>query len=156
MSRDGRQRERERESSDESGHSERRRSGGSGRVTVSDRSSWSGLAKRAYNVAVGSRSGRSRSGGGNLELAGLMIAGAVVGGLLPVPFAWLAGVAGGAALGGRRGSGSSLFAVGSGAVLGFLFGLAFAPVLFGLGFLFTLLLTVVAAVVAGVGYLAGE
>ena len=158
MSRDGRQRERERERERETDGD---RSGGSGRsqrATVSDRTSWSGLAKRAYNVALGSnaRSRRSSGGGSTLKLAGLTLLGAFVGGLLPLPLTWLVGIGVGAAVGGRTGNGSAVAAAGIGGVVGFLSGLGFAPAFFGLGFILTLLLTVVSAVVAGVGYLAGE
>jgi|GEM_PF-987233 len=158
MSRDGRQRQRERERETDSGSnrdSSSSRSGG--RATVSDRTSWSGLAKRAYNVALGSRSGRSRSDdGSNLKLAGLTFLGAFATGLLPLPLTWLVGIGVGAAVGGTTNNGSALSAVGIGGVVGLLFGLGFAPVFFGLGSLFTLLLAVVSAVVAGVGYLLGE
>ena len=156
MSRDGRQRQREREteSGSDRGSSDSR---SGGRATVSDRTSWSGLAKRAYNVALGSSSGRSRSSGGSsLKLAGLTLLGAFAAGLLPLPLTWLLGVGVGAAAGGWTDNGSALSAVGIGGIVGFLFGLAFAPAFFGLGFLFTLVLTAVSAVVAGVGYLFGE
>ncbi|MEZ3115106.1 hypothetical protein RYH80_04125 [Halobaculum sp. MBLA0147] len=161
MSRDGRQRERERGSErDRTDADERdadgRSRGSRGRMPVSDRTSWSGLAKRAYNVIV-SDAGRSRDdSGGALKLAGLTIAGAFLAGLLPLPFTWLVGLGVGAAVGGWAGEGSPLLAVGNGAVIGFVFGLAFAPALFGLGFLLTLVLSVVGALVAGAGYLAGE
>ena len=158
MSRDGRQRQRERERDTDSG-SDRDTTGGAsgGRATVSNRTSWSGLAKRAYNVAFGSSSGRSRSDdGSSLKLAGLTLVGAFAAGLLPLPLTWLLGVGVGAAAGGWTDNGSALSAVGIGGIVGFLFGLAFAPAFFGLGFLFTLVLTAVSAVVAGVGYLFGE
>lgn len=114
------------------------------------------MARRAYNVLL-SDSGRSRSdSGGGLKLAGLTLVGAFLAGLLPLPFTWLVGLGVGAAVGGWAGEGSPLVAVASGAVIGFVFGLAFAPALFGLGFLLTLVLSVAGAVVAGVGYLAGE
>ena len=157
MSRDGRQRQQERERDTESG-TDRDSSGGrsGGRATVSNRTSWSGLAKRAYNVVLGS-SGRSRSDdGSSLKLAGLTLLGAFAAGLLPLPLTWLIGVGVGAAAGGWTDNGSAVSAVGVGGVVGFLFGLVFAPAFFGLGFLFTLALTVVSAVVAGVGYLFGE
>ncbi|ERH11685.1 MAG: hypothetical protein J07HB67_00693 [halophilic archaeon J07HB67] len=155
MSRDGRQRQRERESDT----SDRDSSGGvsGGRTTVSDRTSWSGLAKRAYNVAVGSRSGRSRSeDGSNLKLAGLTFLGAFATGLLPLPLTWLLGIGVGAAAGGWTDNGSAVSAAGIGGVVGLLFGLGFAPVFFGLGSVFTLALGVVSAVLASVGYLFGE
>ncbi|MEZ3143573.1 hypothetical protein [Halobaculum sp. MBLA0143] len=157
MSRDGRQRERERERDGETDDDRGGRSGGSSRATVSNRTSWSGLAKRAYNVALGSGSGRSRDdSGGALKLAGLTILGAFLAGLLPLPLTWLVGLGVGAGVGGWADEGSPLLAAGNGAVIGFVFGLGFAPALFGLGFVLTLVLTVVGAVVAGAGYLAGE
>jgi len=124
MSRDGRQRQRERERDTDSG-SDRDTTGGSsgGRATVSNRTSWSGLAKRAYNVAFGSRSGRSRSDdGSSLKLAGLTLVGAFAAGLLPLPLTWLLGVGVGAAAGGWTDNGSALSAVGIGGIVGFLAG----------------------------------
>jgi hypothetical protein len=147
---------------DDSFDTDRDRSRG-GRATVSDRTSWSGLAKRAYNVAV-SRSGRSRSrsrgrssSGGTGKLAVAMIAGAFVAGLIPViPFTWLVGAAAGAAVAGWADEGSALWATLVGGVIGLIGGLGFAPALFGLGIFLTLALAVAGAVAGGGGYLAGD
>lgn len=122
-------------------------------MAVSDRTSWSGLAKRAYNVA---RSGSSRNQGGSLQLGGAMLLGAFVAGLVPLPLTWLLGLAGGAAVGGWAEVGSSGTAGLAGLVIGLLFGLAFAPALFGLGILFTLSLGVAGAVLGAVGYAASN
>jgi hypothetical protein len=157
-----RERQRERQTTDdldvELGDDDERsdsRTGGS-RMTVGSRTSWSGLAKRTYNVVLGGQSRRQRDSGGALKLAGLMILGSFVTGLFPLPLTWLVGIAAGAAAGGWAEEGSSLLAVGNGAVIAFIGGLAFATAFFGLGFLFTILLTVVGAVLGGIGYLAGE
>lgn len=163
MGRDGTQRERARsESSDARDRDDDRRGDADSRDTrrsrkrmhVSDRTSWSGLAKRAYNVVTSDS--RRREDGSSVKLVGVMLLGAFLTGLLPLPLTWLVGVGLGAAVAGRYGEGSRLAAAGTGAVIGFVGGLAFATALFGLGFLFTLLLTVVAAVLGGIGFLLGE
>jgi hypothetical protein len=162
MGRDGKQRERTRSESsdardrdDDYGGDTGNRSGRGSqkRMHVSDRTSWSGLAKRAYNVVTGDS--RRRDDGSSVKLVGSMLLGAFLTGLLPLPLTWLVGVGLGAAVAGRYGEGSASVAAGTGAVVGFVGGLAFATALFGLGFLFTLLLTVIAAVLGGIGFLLG-
>lgn len=123
------------------------------RVTVSDRSSWTGLAKRAYNVTGGG--GRTDVWGAT-KLSVAMILGAVVAGFLPIPLLWIVGLGAGAAVAGKFDAGSMGVATLVGAVLGFVGGLGFAAALFGLGILLTLVTTVLGAVVGAVGHLAGR
>jgi hypothetical protein len=165
MSREGTQKERTRSDGTRSdgredfdvddfdGGNEKRRSRNK-RMNVSNRTSWSGLAKRTYNVLFSSSSGRSE--GSSAKLAVAMLAGAFLAGLLPLPFTWLLGIGLGAGVGGWAEEGSALAATVIGGILGFLGGLALAPALFGLGIFLTLIVAVVGAVVGGVGFLVGD
>jgi len=127
-------------------------SSGRDRMTVSNRSSWTGLAKRALNVTGG---GGTTDLTGAATLGGAMLLGAFVTGLLPVPLLWVVGLGAGAAVAGRYESGSVGFATLFGAVAGLVGGLGFASALFGLGVFLTLLTTGLGAVAGAVGFLAG-
>ena len=121
---------------------------------VSDRSSWSGLLKRTLNVL----SSRTKANQGNssssaVTLAGLMFIGALIAGIIPLPLTWIGGVAAGSTVGAKTENGSPVLATGIGALIGFTFGLTFAPALFGLGILLTLILSAVSAAISGVSFL---
>nr|ABQ76100.1 hypothetical protein [uncultured haloarchaeon] len=124
---------------------------------VSNRTSWSGLLKRTYNV-LNSKSGSTRAtdSSSSAVLGGLMFVGALIAGAIPLPLSWIAGVGIGSIVGKKTGNGSPILATGVGALIGLVFGLTFAPSFFGLGIILTLLLTVVSAVVGGVGFLVLE
>lgn len=141
--------QRERTRQEEADEDSERRS--TRRLQVSDRTSWSGLAKRAYNVVAS-----GGWAGGGLRLGGVMLLGAIVAGLVPLPFTWLVGAASGAAVGAWGEVGSPVTAGVAGLVIGLVFGLTFAPVLFGLGVVFTLLLGVAGGAAGVAGYFAGE
>jgi len=123
------------------------------RVTVSNRSSWTGLAKRAYNVTGG---GGTTDAWGATKLGVAMILGAVVAGFLPIPLLWIIGLGVGAAVAGTFDVGSMGVATLVGAVIGFVGGLGFATALFGLGVFLTLVTAVLGAVAGAVGHLAGR
>jgi len=125
---------------------------GRDRMPVSNRSSWTGLAKRALNVTGG---GGTTDLAGAATLGGAMLVGAIVTGLLPIPLLWIVGLGAGAAVAGRYESGSVGFATLFGGVAGLVGGLGFATALFGLGVFLTLLTTVLGAVAGAVGFLVG-
>lgn len=121
---------------------------------VSNRSSWSGLLKRTFNILSSStKASQGNSSSSAVTLAGLMFVGAVITGVIPLPLTWIGGVAAGSGIGAKTESGSPVLATGIGGLIGFIFGLAFAPALFGLGIVLTLILTTVSAVIGGVSFL---
>lgn len=121
---------------------------------VSNRSSWSGLLKRTFNILSSStKASQGNSSSSAVTLAGLMFVGAVITGVIPLPLTWIGGVAAGSGIGAKTESGSPVLATGIGGLIGFIFGLTFAPALFGLGIVLTLILTTVSAVIGGVSFL---
>ena len=121
---------------------------------VSDRSSWSGLLKRTFNmISSRTKTNQGNSSSSAVALAGLMFIGALIAGVIPIPLTWIGGVAAGSGIGAKTESGSPVLATGIGALIGFIFGLTFAPALFGLGIVLTLILTTVSAVIGGVSFL---
>ncbi|ERG97000.1 hypothetical protein [Haloquadratum walsbyi] len=121
---------------------------------VSDRSSWSGLLTRTFNILSSkTHTGQGDDSRSTAVLAGMMFIGAFITGAIPLPLTWIGGIAAGSIIGAKTENGSLLSATGIAALIGFVFGLTFAPALFGLGVIVTLILTVVSAAIGGISFL---